>query len=414
MKVEIITIGDELLLGQTINTNAAWIGQQLVLLGIEVARCNVIQDTKEAILQAMDDAKNRSDWVLITGGLGPTQDDVTKKALCTYFDAKLVLDREVLEHIETFFQDKGKKILPANRDQALLPEKCEVLPNTKGTASGMLFTKDNTIFVSMPGVPYEMQDIMTSCVLPRIQSENSTIKTFNQTIKTVGVRESYLAEYLKDWEKEVRKNDLKLAYLPSPGIVKLRITAFGKNQDDNKNKVERYIHSLQKLIPDYIFGYEDEKIEEVVGKLLLKKSKTIGTSESCTGGSIAQLITSIPGSSDYYKGSIVSYSNKLKTKLLAVDPALFQAKGAVSEEVVREMATGGLKQLGCDYIIATSGIAGPSGGTKEKPVGTVWIAVGNKTTTKTIKFQLGKDRQRNITMTSIYALNELRKILLEE
>jgi nicotinamide-nucleotide amidase len=410
MKAKIVNIGDELLIGQTINTNAAWMGEQLDLLGIKVISSIAIADTKPAIIEELERVSKDADIVLITGGLGPTKDDITKHTLCEYFDSELVLNEEVLKGIEEYFAAKGREMLQVNKDQALLPEKCEVLINTKGTASGMWFEKDGVIYVSMPGVPYEMRYLMIHEVLPRLKAKSDE-QIFHYTVKTIGVGESYLAEEIAEWENRLRAEGLKLAYLPSPGIVKLRISGFGTAEDEVKSKVQQYVDELEELIPHYIFGYNKDQLSEIVGIKLLAKEKTLGICESCTGGYLSHLLTSVSGSSAYYEGSMVTYSNALKMNVLGVKAETLEQFGAVSEAVVGEMAAGGLKAFGTDYAIAISGIAGPTGGTPNKPVGTVCIAVGSKDEIRKFTFQFGKSRERNIHMSAIFALNELRKML---
>lgn len=410
MRAKIVNIGDELLIGQTINTNAAWMGEQLDLIGVKVISSIAISDTKEAIMEELDRASKGVDIVLITGGLGPTKDDITKHTLCEYFDSALILNEEVLAGIEEYFKSKGKEMLQVNRDQALLPEKCEVLINTRGTASGMWFKKDGVTYVSMPGVPYEMRYLMIHEVLPRLRAKNAD-EIYHYTVKTIGVGESFLAEEIKDWEEKLRNEGLKLAYLPSPGIVKLRISAFGKDLEQIKEKVHEYVDELETLIPHYIFGYNKDQLSEIVGIKLLAKEKTLGICESCTGGYLSHLLTSVSGSSAYYQGSMVTYSNELKMNILGVKKETLESHGAVSEPVVEEMVKGGLKAFGTDYAIAISGIAGPTGGTPDKPVGTVCIAVGSSIEIRKFTFRFGKNRERNIHMSAIYALNELRKML---
>lgn len=412
MRAKIVNIGDELLIGQTINTNASWMGEQLDLNGIKVLSSVAIADTKEAILEELELAAKKADIVLITGGLGPTKDDITKHTLCEYFDSKLILNEEVLGRLEEYFAARGKEMLQVNKDQALLPEKCEVLINMTGTASGMWFEKDNVIYVSMPGVPYEMRYLMIHEVLPRLKEKNKE-HIYHYTVKTIGVGESYLAEEIKDWEDRLRAEGLKLAYLPSPGIVKLRISAFGKDEEVLKQRVHEYVAELEDAIPDYIFGYNKDQLSEIVGVKLLAKEKTLGVCESCTGGYLSHLLTSVSGSSAYYQGSMVTYSNELKMSVLGVSEASLDAHGAVSEQVVKEMVKGGLKAFNTDYAIAISGIAGPTGGTELKPVGTVCIAVGSAVEIRTFTFHFGKSRERNIHMSAITALNELRKMLDE-
>jgi nicotinamide-nucleotide amidase len=385
-------------------------GEQLDLLGIKVISSIAIADTKPAIIEELERVSKDADIVLITGGLGPTKDDITKHTLCEYFDSELVLNEEVLKGIEEYFAAKGREMLQVNKDQALLPEKCEVLINTKGTASGMWFEKDGVIYVSMPGVPYEMRYLMIHEVLPRLKAKSDE-QIFHYTVKTIGVGESYLAEEIAEWENRLRAEGLKLAYLPSPGIVKLRISGFGTAEDEVKSKVQQYVDELEELIPHYIFGYNKDQLSEIVGIKLLAKEKTLGICESCTGGYLSHLLTSVSGSSAYYEGSMVTYSNALKMNVLGVKAETLEQFGAVSEAVVGEMAAGGLKAFGTDYAIAISGIAGPTGGTPNKPVGTVCIAVGSKDEIRKFTFQFGKSRERNIHMSAIFALNELRKML---
>lgn len=412
MRAKIVNIGDELLIGQTINTNAAWMGEQLDLLGIKVISSNAIADTREAILAELASASTDADVILITGGLGPTKDDITKHTLCEYFDSELEINNEVLKGIEEYFTSKGKEMLQVNKDQALLPKKSEVLINTKGTASGMWFEQDGVVYVSMPGVPYEMKYIMESGVLPRLKALSDE-GIYHYTVKTIGVGESYLAQEIETWENKLRADGLKLAYLPSAGIVKLRISAFGKEENELRQKVQSYVNELEELIPNYIFGYNKDQLSEIVGIKLLAKGKTLGICESCTGGYLSHLLTAVSGSSSYYQGSMVTYSNGLKMNILNVKSSTLEQFGAVSEAVVEEMVVGGLKAFGTDYAIAISGIAGPTGGTPDKPVGTVCVAVGSQDEIRTFTFQFGKSRDRNIHMSAIYALNELRKMLDE-
>jgi nicotinamide-nucleotide amidase len=414
MKAEIINIGDELLIGQTVNTNAAWMGSFLTNLGISVSFSTVIADDETAILDALKIAEERSTLVLITGGLGPTKDDITKHTLCKYFESTLIVNQEVLKGIEDYFSKRNRPMLQTNIDQALVPDACTVLKNDLGTACGMLFEKNDCVFVSMPGVPYEMKHIMETGVLGYLKEKNKIGAIYNETVRTIGIGESFLAEIISEWETDIRNNGLKLAYLPSPGIVKLRISAHTKNQQENVSLVKQAIVKLETIIPHYIYGKGDTEIQQVIGETLLKYNKTIGICESCTGGYLSHLITSVSGCSNYYLGGIVSYTNKLKNKLLAVNNNHFTTVGAVSEEVVMEMVKGGLEVLQSDYCIGISGIAGPNGGTDEKPVGTIWVAVGSKSEIKTFKYTLSNNRERNIQMASIFALNELRKLIVEE
>lgn len=404
INVEIISIGDELLIGQTINTNASWIGAQLAANGIKVSHVVTISDTWEAITGALEEAQERSQVVLITGGLGPTKDDITKQVLCAYFDTELVLDEQVLNHVESFFIKRNRPMLEVNKMQAMVPEVCEVLFNEQGTAPGMWFEREGTVFVSMPGVPYEMKYLMESHVIPRLTKKFPLKKLVQKTYLTQGIGESFLAEKISDWENQLRGEELDLAYLPSPGMVKLRISSGNGDQA----RVSYFGEELKKMIPVYLYGEEEDTLPEVVGKLLLKKEQTVGTVESCTGGGIMASLTSISGSSGYVLGGLITYSNDLKIKLVGVSPGTLEDFGAVSEETVLEMAAGGKKELGVDWCISVSGIAGPLGGSDEKPVGTVWIAIDGPNRKITRKFLFGSDRQRTVQMTVLTALNLLR------
>lgn len=404
INVEIISIGDELLIGQTINTNASWMGAQLASNGIKVSHVVTISDTWEAITTALEDAYKRSQVVLITGGLGPTKDDITKQVLCSYFDTKLVLDEKVLNHVESFFVKRNRPMLEVNKLQAMVPEACEVLFNEQGTAPGMWFEKEGVIFVSMPGVPYEMKYLVGTYVIPRLIERFPVKKLIQKTYLTQGIGESFLADKLHDWENQLRDEGLDLAYLPSPGTVKLRISSSSGNQ----LRVAFYGEELKKMLPVYIYGEEEDSLPEVVGKLLQDKGGTVGTVESCTGGSIMASLTSISGSSNYVLGGLITYSNDLKMKLAGVRSQTLEDFGAVSEETVIEMAAGGKKELGVDWCISVSGIAGPLGGSDEKPVGTVWIAIDGPNGKISRKFLFGTDRQRTVQMTVLTALNLLR------
>lgn len=407
----IITIGDELLIGQTIDTNSAWMAQQLNAMGIWVHRRVAIGDVREAILEALEKEGAVSDIVLITGGLGPTADDITKPVLCEYFGGKLVRDEATYLQVMEFFESRGLPTLQRNVDQALVPDVATVLHNTRGTAPGMWFEKDGKIYVSMPGVPHEMKGLMSDHVLARLQEYFKTPAIVHQTLLTSGMGESFIAERLTHFESALPPH-IKLAYLPSYGLLKLRLTAFGTDRLSTAAALSIYFHQMKELLTDITVGDEDLSIAEVLGKLLKEKGKTVGTAESCTGGFIAHNITLVPGSSAWYKGSVVSYANEIKSGLLGVKQETLQANGAVSEAVVREMARGALQQLKTDYIIAVSGIMGPDGGTPEKPVGTVWIAAGSAKELVTVKHQLRFDRLNNIQMTATYAMNELRKLIV--
>ena len=414
MDCALISIGDELLIGQTVNTNAAWLGEQLNLLGYKVVAGVVIPDDKNAILNALDELSIKADLIIMTGGLGPTKDDITKHTLCDYFDTKLERNLVIEQQIVDYFNSRQLPILQTNKDQALIPLACELLPNSRGTASGMWFEKEDKIFISLPGVPYEMKGIITEIVIPKLLKRSNDDRILvHKTIRTHGMGESFLAEVIKNWEDKLSHDDIKLAYLPSPGIVKLRLSLLGKNQKGINLKLEEHIQHLQKIIPNQIYGYEDDTMEGVVGQLLSEKNETVSTAESCTGGAVAKMITSVSGSSAYFEGSIISYSNQIKINQLQVEEKTLNEYGAVSQQVVEQMAIGVRRNLNTQYGLATSGIAGPTGGTPEKPVGTIWIATAGPNGVKSKKLNLGYSRERNIHVTSLSVLNMLRLELLQ-
>ncbi|HLP53396.1 MAG TPA: competence/damage-inducible protein A [Fluviicola sp.] len=410
IEAELISIGDELLIGQTVNTNATWLGQQLAAIGIRVIHTAVTTDERQAIVSAFDAAFERASLIIVTGGLGPTKDDITKHVLCEYFDTRLVMNEPILEHITSFFTKRNRPMLEVNRQQAALPEACTVLFNRQGTAAGMWFDRNGKVLISMPGVPYEMKSIFSEEALPKILERFQTVGLYHRTLLTQGVGESFLAETLADWENRLRADGLGLAYLPSPGVVKLRITAYAGEID--AAKVDRYLAEAKKALPVAVYGEEEETLQEVVGKLLRERGQTIGTVESCTGGAITALLTSISGSSDYVQGGLVTYSNQLKQELANVRPETLETFGAVSEETVTEMALGGQKKLGVDWCISVSGIAGPLGGSEEKPVGTVWIGIAGPKALWTKQFSFGDNRERNVQMSVLAALNFVRCALL--
>lgn len=411
MKAEIITIGDEILIGQIIDTNSAWIAEQFNLSGIEIYQITSVHDDKEHILEALKKAEDKVDLVILTGGLGPTKDDITKHVLCKYFNTKMVFHEPTFEHIKQRFKNRNIDLNKLNRDQALVPETCTVLPNKAGTAPGMWFEKNDTIFVSVPGVPFEMKYLVENEILPRLQNNGKTKAIFHKTVQTQGLPESMLAQRIENWETSLPKN-IKLAYLPNPMSVRLRLSAIGNNLDELKSQVQDEIERLKQLIPDHIFGFDNETLAEVIGKMLLGKGQTLAIAESCTGGYISHLITSVPGSSGWYKGGVTAYSNEIKLNLLGVSAKLLEEHGAVSEQVVREMAEGIRRKMSTDFSVATSGIAGPTGGTDEKPVGTVWIAVATPDKTVAEKFVFGDNRERNIIRSGQTALQLLRKNML--
>jgi len=413
MKAEIITIGDELLIGQTIDTNSAWMGAELSMIGFDVWRKISIHDINQDILNTLNEVSGRSDVVLITGGLGPTSDDITKSTLCEFFNTRLVINSEVLLMIEEMMNKRQFPMNENNRRQAEVPESCRVLKNATGTAPGMWFEKDGTIFVSMPGVPLEMKYIMKEHVLPELNKRFTSQVIIHRNIMTYGVPEARLSELLMSFEAALPKN-IKLAYLPSSGIIKLRLTGTGTNRQILSDNIEDQVNNLYRIIPDLIYAENEESFESVIGKLLRKKKKTICTAESCTGGRIANMITSVPGSSSYFKGSIIAYDNSVKTQLLGVMKEIIASDGAVSEQVIIQMAEGIRRLFNTDFAVATSGIAGPDGGTELKPVGTVWIAVASENGTVTSKHVFGNDRITNIERFSIAALNLVRKQIISQ
>ncbi|MBU0764225.1 MAG: competence/damage-inducible protein A, partial [Bacteroidetes bacterium] len=377
MKTEIITIGEEILIGQVVDTNSAFIGEKLNLAGIRVNRITSVTDECEGIMQALHEANERADLVLITGGLGPTKDDITKPVFCDYFSTRLVFNDRAFENIKKIFRNRNFEMNELNRRQAEVPENCTVIPNHEGTASGMWFEKDGTIFISMPGVPFEMETMIVREIIPRLKSRFQLPVIAQKTVNTQGAYEGLLAETLEEWERGLAEQGISLAYLPSPGIIRLRLTATGTDSLALEQRIDNEIEKLEHIIPGKIFGFNDDTLHSVIGRLLTEQEKTLAVAESCTGGHIGHLVTSVPGSSGYFKGGIIAYSNEAKENLLGVSTAKLGQFGAVSREVVEEMASGVRKMFDADYAIATSGIAGPSGGTDVKPVGLTWIAVAS-------------------------------------
>lgn len=408
MNASIITIGDEILIGQIVDTNSAYLASGLNMAGVHVQRIYSISDDEQAITDTLDEELQLSDIIIITGGLGPTNDDITKKTLTRYFGGTLIENPETLAILEKFMFSRGVKLTDRNRAQALVPDSCEVLLNKYGTAPGMLFRKNGKWIVSLPGVPYEMESLFTEEFIPRLKKEVRLPVLLNESICIAGIAESSLSDLLKEWEDNLTE-DVEVAYLPSPGMIRLRISLSGNNNDHLNKKLKELIGEAAEIIgPRKVFGYGKDTLESVVGRLLVAKQKTFATAESCTGGYISGLITSVPGASRYFRGCIVAYSNDIKTKFLGVDQVALEKHGAVSREVVELMAQGARKELGTDYAVATSGIAGPDGGTPEKPVGTVWVGVSSPVRTLAVKFQLGEHRERNIIRASLNALNLLR------
>lgn len=412
MNAEIITIGDEILIGQVVDTNSAWLGEYLNNFGIQVNKITSIHDSEEDILKSLNNIEANSELVIYTGGLGPTKDDITKQTFCKYFGSKLVTNEEVLIKLEKFFSARGKKVTKTNKLQAEVPHNCTVLQNESGTAPGMWFEKNNKIIVSLPGVPYEMKMLIENEVLPKLNKQYSLPIIKHKTLHVIGIAESDLSDRLHEFEMNLPKQ-IKLAYLPSPGFVRLRISGYAKNQDELTRKIQNQVTKLKMELGSLIYSENNESLSEVIGKILNEKKSTLATAESCTGGNIAAMITSISGSSNYFKGSVVAYSNEIKENILNVDHNNIKKFGAVSEQVVKEMVNGVIEKVNADYAVATSGIAGPTGGKDEKPVGTIWIAVGNKNKIISKKFNFGYSRERNITRASLYALNMLRLFLNE-
>jgi len=408
---EIITVGDELLIGQTVDTNSAWMGMQLSMRGIRVNRITSVSDRREEIIAALDEALGRVPLVLMTGGLGPTSDDITKETLAEYFGTRLVLNQEVLEEVTARITRRNLEMNENNRRQAMVPESCRVLANHAGTAPAMLFEKNGKLIVSMPGVPSEMKHIMQEHVLPMVAAMSGSRTIIHRNIMTFGTFEAKLAERLEGFEKELPAI-VKLAYLPAQGIIKLRLTGTGDDREMVQRTEEEQVRKLYSIIPDVIYGEDEVTLEETVGKLLLDNNMTVSTAESCTGGRIASMITSVPGSSAWYRGSVVAYDNSIKTRVLGVDPAVISRYGAVSEETVRAMAEGMRSLASTDYAVAVTGIAGPTGGTPEKPVGTVWIAVSSARGIVAEKHRFADDRQINISRSATNALNLLRKQII--
>ncbi len=413
MEATIITVGDEILIGQVIDTNSAWMGQELNLRGIKVDEVFSISDTSEAIIGAIKNAFERTDLILMTGGLGPTKDDITKKAIADYYGVGMEFHEPTYERILGLFKKFKKDTTLAHKEQCYMPVNSTLLKNKMGTAPGMWFDEDGKVLISMPGVPYEMKSIMEDEVFPRLKERFPAKPIAHRTILTIGDGESRIAARIEDFETNLPEN-VKLAFLPNLGMVRLRLSATGDDESTIHQLLDEKVEELKLLIPHLIFGYEKDTIQNAVGRLLVENGKTIGIAESCTGGYIAHMITSVPGASAYFNGGVVTYSNKLKEKVLNVSPETIEKHGAVSEETVREMVKGALEITQADITVAVSGIAGPGGGSPEKPVGTIWLAIGDKNSTQTLKLQLWKDRIKNIEYTGVVSLNMIRKFLLAE
>ncbi len=419
INASIITIGDELLIGQTIDTNSAFIAAELNKIGIWVKRRVAVGDVKEEIFQSLQQESKQSDLIIITGGLGPTADDITKPVLCDYFSSKLITDEGVLQNIRDIFEKIKNNIpnahllLERNLKQAEVPHNCTVLPNLTGTAPGMWFEKDNVVYVSMPGVPNEMMGLMQNSVLNKLKEKFTLPAIIHRTLFTAGQGESIIADMLTDFEKKLPVH-IKLAYLPNYGMVKLRLTGKGNDAEKLTEELNPLFSEMNEALKELVVADEDITLQEAIAKLCEKYKLFIGSAESCTGGYIAHLFTAKPGSSSSYKGGIVSYANQAKENILHVQHATLVKHGAVSEETITEMVKGALDVLKADYAVATSGILGPDGGTPQKPVGTVWIAAGNQNRIVTAQIFLRFDRRRNIEIAASNALNLLRKLIIEE
>ena len=408
IKAEVLAIGDELLYGQTLDTNSHFISGELDKVGIKVVRRTTIGDKEEEILQALAEAETRAHIVLITGGLGPTSDDLTKPCLAKYFNCEMQIHPEALEEVTAFFKQRGRELTELNRLQASLPVCCEKITNTMGTAPGMWFERNGKVFMSMPGVPHEMKKMVTTQVIPKLLTKFKVPILRHQIIRTAGIGESFLAEKIAPWEASLPPH-IKLAYLPSEGGVKLRLTGIGEDEEPLQKDFKCLMEKIKPLAAEYIFDFSDNPLEVVVGEMLRGKKLSLSLAESCTGGYISHLITSVAGSSDYYKGSIIPYSNEIKINELGVNKETLTTNGAVSEQTVSEMASLVRKKYNSSIGVATSGIAGPGGGTAEKPVGTIWIAYADADKTETRKLQLAKNRMVNIKLTSTAVLNLIYK-----
>lgn len=411
MNVEIITIGDELLIGQVVDTNSAWIGQILGNEGFRVVWRTTVGDNEQDMLEAFKAAMNRAQIVLVTGGIGPTKDDITKQTLCKFFGTKLTFSQAVYENIEANFSRSGKVMNELTRGQAFVPVDCTVIQNQVGTAPVTWFEREGKILVSMPGVPFEMKWVMSNEILPRLKKQFlQDVYIKHHTCWVKGFTESMLAIKLTQFEEELPEK-IKLAYLPQPGIIRLRLSAYCESEKEATRLITEQRNKLREILDKSIIVEEDRPIQELIGDQLKSLHLTLGTAESCTGGRIASLITSIPGCSDYFVGSVVSYSNLVKENVLGVSLDVLEQKGAVSQEVVEQMAKGALKILGCDCSVATSGIAGPAGGSADKPVGTVWIAVACHDKVRSELFHFGSNREQNMMRSSNMALLMLNDLL---
>ena len=407
IKAEIITIGDEILYGQITDTNTQWISAELDKIGIRTIRKSSVGDAEEAILEIFEESSKRADLVIITGGLGPTKDDITKKTFCKYFSTELIVHPQALADVTEYFKKRGIALSEINKSQGEIPANATFIPNTMGTAPGMWFEQNGVVFISMPGVPYEMKGMMTLTLLPKLQEHFKTPIIFHKVIRTVGIGESYLATMIETWEDALPKN-IKLAYLPSMGNVKLRLTGFGEDIQVVESQVEEQFQKVLPTIQEYVYGFGKDELEEVIGKILTERKETVSVAESCTGGYLGHQFTKVSGSSAYFMGGILSYDNSVKINQLGVNPETLTTYGAVSEQTVIEMSENVRKLMKTTYGLATRGVAGPNGGTSEKPVGTIWIAISSEKEVITKQLTLGGSREQNIHLTSVNILNLLR------
>ena len=411
MIIKSISIGDELLIGQVINTNAAWLGEHLSEAGFQLDSVLTVGDSEKAILEAFNACMD-ADLVLVTGGLGPTADDITKPTVCKFFNTELEFCQAAYDNLVSLFKRRGFQMSERNRGQAMLPKACEYVPNTYGTAPCMWLEKNGVAFVFMPGVPFEMKGIFTDELLPRIKERFHSVPYEKRVIMTTGIGESFLADKIKDWE-DALPDFLSLAYLPQYGMVRLRLSGRHENAVLLHNTLDEEVKKLTSLISEYVFSLQDQPIERTVFDLLSHRGLTFASAESCTGGNIAHVITLIPGSSDVFKGTAVTYATPMKTKVLGVPSEIIEKHGVVSQEVVESMAVGVRNLMEADFGVATTGVAGPSGGTEENPVGTVWIGVASHTGVVSKRFNFGKDRENVINRATIAAYEMLRESILD-
>ena len=408
--IEIITIGDEILIGQIVDTNSAWMAVELNKAGFQLAQITSVHDEADHIKKALDEALLRADVVLMTGGLGPTKDDITKQTLCEYFGTKLVFNPEVLENIQQIYHTRQSVMNELTKSQAMVPEKCTVIQNRAGSAPITWFEKEGKVIVSMPGVPLEMKKVMSEEIIPRLQKHFKTPAIIHKTVQVYGIPESQLALRLTEWENSLPEY-LHLAYLPNFGIVKLRISGAGQDKYKLEEAINQQVETLKSILGESIFAYEDKPVEKIIYEKLKSSGLTVSTAESCTGGNIAHRLTLIPGISDCFKGTVVAYHNELKINMLGVSAQDIEQYGAVSSQVATQMAEGARKVMQTDLAVATTGIAGPTGGTCEKPVGTIWISVSSPERTITRSFNFGQFARENFiersTMAALMMLNEM-------